>query len=248
VKKRKMKSDKNMRKSITAIFFGLIMIASLLPAIAPVSAETKNPAQNSPILPPFQQALKESIENRVGTQTVGPDLSDIEFSTEVLEAGFEDNKWPKLEVVEDPEAGGEGTVIPGDYDQAVKDHILSQIQNIEDEDERAQKLAEWNEYDFESAPRTHIITEVYEITIPEETQSTYTMMPTDLTSTGDVLMGFTWTSPKIDWIIEDELEILGFTVYHYKAGFELDAGLGLYSLYIHRRGKLECSSIYCCKR
>jgi PKD repeat protein len=248
VKKRKMKSDKNMRKSITAIFFGLIMIASLLPAIAPVSAETKNPAQNSPILPPFQQALKESIENRVGTQTVGPDLSDIEFSTEVLEesenhvkikgttrikfdnpmeAGFEDNKWPKLEVVEDPEAGGEGTVIPGDYDQAVKDHILSQIQNIEDEDERAQKLAEWNEYDFESAPRTHIITEVYEITIPEETQSTYTMMPTDLTSTGDVLMGFTWTSPKIDWIIEDELEILGFTVYHYKAGFELDAGLGL---------------------
>jgi hypothetical protein len=254
VKKKKMKTDKNMRKSITAIFFGLIMIASLLPAISPVSAETKNPAQNSPILPPFQQALKESI-----TTTVGPDLNDIEFSTEVLEesenhvkikgttrikfdnpmeAGFEDNKWPKLEIVEDPEAGGEGTVIPGDYDQAVKDHILSQIQNIEDEDERAQVLAAWNEYDFESASRTHIITEVYEITYPEETQSSYTMMPTDWTSTGDVLMGFTWTAPKINWIIEDDciieicdpLGIFGcydFTVYHYKAGFELDAGLGL---------------------
>jgi hypothetical protein len=129
-------------------------------------------------------------------------------------------------------------VIPGDYDQAVKDHILSQIQNIEDEDERAQVLAAWNEYDFESASRTHIITEVYEITYPEETQSSYTMMPTDWTSTGDVLMGFTWTAPKINWIIEDDciieicdpLGIFGcydFTVYHYKAGFELDAGLGL---------------------
>ena len=248
-----MKNDKNMRNSITAIFFVLIMIASLLPAIAPVSAETKNPEQNSPILPPLQQALKESIENRVCTQTSSTDLPDIEFSTEVLEesenhvkikgttrikfdnpkeAGYDDNKWPKFEVAEDPELEGEGYVRPGVYDQTIKDYILSQILNIEDEDERAQKLAEWNEYDFESAPRTYIIEEVYEITYPEEAQSfsSYTVMSPDSTSTTqDVLMGFTVAPREIDWTIGITIEdpIFGVKIFEAKAGFELDVAFGL---------------------
>ncbi|MCK4825558.1 hypothetical protein KA005_57955, partial [bacterium] len=217
---------------------------------------------------PFQSAIKERLEqtdiknSRVSVTTTSDhsfDPNNIEFNTEVLEksenhlklqgttvikfdnpleAGNADNKWPKLQVTENPELIGEGTVIPGEYDQLIKDYILSQIQEIEDEDERAAVLAAWNEYDYESGSRKHIITEVYEITYPEEPQSviSYAAISSASTTTNDVLMGFTYEAPEINWVVEDKLiieicvPILGcydFTVYNYKAGVEFDAALGL---------------------
>ena len=263
------KQEYNLKKGISSIFFALMIIASVTITIVPVSANISSQENTFNGRTPFQSAIKERLEqtdiknNRVSVMTTSDhtfDPNNIEFNTEVLEksenhvklegttvikfdnpleAGYVDNKWPKLQVTENPELIGEGTVIPGDYDQAVKDYILTQIQNIEDADERQGLLAAWNEYDWESGQRKNIIKEYYVITYPEEDQSvlSYATMSGASTTTNDVLMGFTWTAPKIDWVIESQWVVelcvpftdicTDFTVYKFKAGVYFDAALGL---------------------
>ena len=263
------KQEYHIRKRISSIFFALMIIASVTITIVPVSANISSQENTFDGRTPFQSAIKERLEqtehknSRVSVMTTSDhtfDPNNIEFNTEVLEnsenhvklegttvikfdnpleAGYVDNKWTELQVTENPELIGEGTVVPGDYDQAVKDYILTQIQNIEDADERQGLLAAWNEYDWESGPRKNIIKEYYVITYPEEDQSvlSYAMMSGASTTTNDVLMGFTYTAPKIDWIIESQWVVelcvpftswcTDFTVYKFKAGVYFDSALGL---------------------
>jgi uncharacterized repeat protein (TIGR01451 family) len=259
------KQEYHIRKRISSIFFALMIIASLSVTIVPVSAEISSQEEKFPEQTPLQTALMEYLDNsKISIMRTSDDRfnpSNIEFSTEVLEksenhvklkgttiiefnnpmeAGNVDNKWPALQISENPELIGEGTVMPGEYDQLMKENVLSQINEIEDDAERAAVLLAWKMYDFESGPRKQTITEYYEITYPEEPQSVISYAATSgaSTNTNDVLMGFTYQAPKIDWIIEDEQSVrfcLGwpinkcweYNLYYYKAGVEFNASVGL---------------------
>lgn len=264
MKENKKQKHNILKKNISAIFFTLILSTICFVTILPVSAEPSGQEDKFPDRTPLQTALMGQIDNNkisaMSTSDTSLNPDNMVFNTEILEAGeyhmkikgttiieFKNpleagnakNEWPALQISENPKLIGEGTVIAGDYDQAIKDNILSQIQNIEDEELRAALLVAWDEYDFESGPRKHIITEYYEKTYPKEPQSAlaYAAISGTSTSTNDVLMGFTWVAPTIDWSVEDE-EIIelcvpltglctDFTVYRYKAGVDFSAALGL---------------------
>ncbi|APH39492.1 hypothetical protein [Methanohalophilus halophilus] len=250
-----MKSKQRMSICFGIAF--ALMIASITMMIGPVSATTSDQEHIFPDKTPLQNSIMENMGQSesskysiMSTSNTSFNPSNVEYKTEVLEksknhiklkgttiiqfanpieAGHSDNKWPKIQISENPEFIEEGTVVPGEYDQAIKDYILSQIQEIEDEEEREAALSAWENYDFESGPREHTITEYYEITYPEESQSVmYYAAASDFpAATNDVLMGFTYEAPNIDWIIEDRVTIIGFEIAHYKAGIEFDAALGL---------------------
>lgn len=229
-----LNNKKNIWKDIGIVFVVVTIGISFM-----TIASAKNGYQ-FPEGTPLQNAIKQEISN--GNFSVS-DIEEIpEYSIDVLEkneshiklksktvikfknpkgAGYANNKWPKFEVKDDPELRKNGTIRPGNYDQAIKDYIASSIQNITSESERTEALSKWNTYDFESGPRTEIIEETYEITYSNESQS----LSSESISNG-VLMGFTRT-PHINWIVEDRKTFLGFEIYYYKAGFELGAAYGL---------------------
>lgn len=195
---------------------------------------------------PYQVAIKEDIENGNLTPSIKPEYNievldntknhlKVKGTTKIQfnnpkEAGFENNKWPKF-VIKDSKKNmiGKGIIKPGDYDQLVKDFLKSKILDIQNKSQRAIALAAFDK-SFESGQMNHIITEIYEITYPENISSS--MSPLTTITNNDILMGFTINTPKVNWIVEDRSEkcipFLGcFEVYYYKAGFEIDTAIGL---------------------
>jgi 5-hydroxyisourate hydrolase-like protein (transthyretin family) len=242
------KTENNFWKYVISFMILMIMIGSM--TVASASSGNKFPDST-----PLQDAIKQAMANgssSVQTMTNGNfSLADIEgtpeYSIETLEkndthiklrsttkitfknprgAGYVNGKWPKFEIKDDPELRKNGIIKPGDYDQAVKDYIVSNIKNIKDDKERTTALANWDKYGLESGPRTDTIEEIYEVTYPKESLISPLVSPSISTTSNGILMGFT-KNPIINWIVTDRKTFLGLEIYYYKAGFELDAALGL---------------------
>lgn len=132
------------------------------------------------------------------------------------QAGYD--AWPRL-VVEDglPEAFA-GTLLAGDYTEQYRTELAAELPGI------------WETYEFGQEPRTYITTETLNVRYPPAAESG-TSSATEATTAEDILLGFTYAGPHIDYAIESRLEICLFglcgEVYEFKAGFELDWALGL---------------------
>lgn len=140
-------------------------------------------------------------------------------------AGYKDNNWPKFDIKK-INGNDMSPLTEGDYEQKIKDAILSEIMKISDSSERAKKLEEWNKYDFYHGPRTYEFNETYEVTYPKDSLSTFSSISSQSIYTNDILMGFTKTLPRVDWAWETSVTIF-IKVASVKAGIQIDGALGL---------------------
>ncbi len=129
------------------------------------------------------------------------------------QAGYK--KWPSLVVKDSLPDRAKGFVSPGDYTQAMREWREQKEPGI------------WKRYEFGYEPRTYIITETFEITYPGEKAQVLGLAPTsisDSTTVEQILLGFTYLGPNLNYTIEVGCEDLGT---YAKAGFELDWAFGL---------------------
>lgn len=155
----------------------------------------------------------------------------IEFANP-QQAGYEE--WPALVVEGNLPEEFSGTVMAGDYTEAYREKLAEQLPGI------------WETYEFGQEPRVYTTTETINITYPPgqslqnplmhkkirpKTLASAPMAVANATTGEDILMGFTYSGPHIDYAIEDELEVCLFgiclPVYDFKVGFELDWATGL---------------------
>ncbi|TEU18449.1 MAG: hypothetical protein E3J21_05915 [Anaerolineales bacterium] len=149
------------------------------------------------------------------------------------QAGYE--KWPALVVKDNRPPDAQGTVLEGDYTETYRKAMEEKFPEICVLFNHMVGTCVWalpgiwEQYEFGHEPRKHTIEETFEITYPEESLLALGSMSVAETKSIEeqILMGFTYTGPHIDYSIGDKLEVLGFTVYDFKAGFELDWALGL---------------------
>jgi hypothetical protein len=140
----------------------------------------------------------------------------IEFDNP-QQAGYDE--WPALVVENNLPEEFSGEVLAGDYTETYREKIAEQLPGI------------WETYEFGQEPRTYTTTETIDITYPAEVLPGPSLEAASATTSDDVLMGFTYSGPHIDYTIGDRLEICLFglcgEVYEFKAGFELDWAMGL---------------------
>jgi hypothetical protein len=218
-----------------------------------IAAPDEPPFQGEPMTP-LQTELAEAISQRHAAGLPIPDVTfntksaDIQsFSTPSLpqaqamvgetittattniyfdgpqEAGY--GEWPALEISGNL-AGDEGnSFATGDLTEVFRTGVEEQIPDF------------WQQVEFGQEARKYSITETYELS-PAADASRPAMSlldSTQVTTTGDILMGFTYTGPHIDYTIEYQATIclpgwLGggcADLFYLKAGFELDWALGL---------------------
>jgi hypothetical protein len=129
------------------------------------------------------------------------------------QAGYQ--TWPRLVIDESMDPGGNGTVAVGDYTDQYRAAIAAQSPGF------------WDQYEFGYEPRTYIITE----TLGYSVSGSPARIPAgEVTTTEDILMGFTYTGPHWLYYIEEELwtpTVPSLLVFYFKAGFELDWAFGL---------------------
>lgn len=241
-----------MHKRILSAFMVIALLVLTVPPAA-LAAGTSQPASDEQFqgASPFQQAFQEVMAERAAQGLPVP--SSVEYDRQVIEpvqapmlrsfsgqpaqqslkiistttvefdnpeqAGYED-EWPALVVKSDPASDPGGIVQEQDYTDVYYETLQQELPGI------------WQTYEFGNEPRRHTITETYEITVPSEQYLTQAqMLATEMTTAEQVLMGFTYEGPNIDYTIEDSLEVCLFglctTVTEFKAGFELDWALGL---------------------
>jgi hypothetical protein len=132
------------------------------------------------------------------------------------QAGYEE--WPALVVEDIVPADASGMIAEGDYTEFARTAIESQLPDI------------WQKYEFGQEPRKHTITETY-VLHPSNAPMASDTQITAASKPEHILMGFTYTGPKIDYAIENNTEVCAFdecvTIYRFKAGYQLDWALGL---------------------
>jgi hypothetical protein len=139
--------------------------------------------------------------------------------TNPQQAGYD--KWPDLTFDQSNLSGAEGFVKAGNYNQAVKDWLAQQLPGI------------WDQYEYGYEPRQYTFVETYEINYSESEIVKLAAALADVnagSSVEEILLGFTFTGPAIDYTIEEKFEtcvIACVTWAEFKAGFALDWGLGL---------------------
>jgi hypothetical protein len=126
------------------------------------------------------------------------------------QAGYDE--WPALIVEGGSPIGMDGSFIEGDYTEAYRAALEAKAPGI------------WEQYEFGQEPRLHTITESFVVSFPDAASLT----AAEVATTEDILMGFTYTGPHFDYTIGAEacVPVLG-CLFKFKAGFELDWGLGL---------------------
>jgi hypothetical protein len=220
-------------------------------ASSTLAASDEPPFQGEPMTP-LQTELAEAISQRHAAGLPIPDVTfstksaDVQsFSTPSLpqaqviagetittattdiyfdgpqEAGYDE--WPALEISGNL-AGDEGnSFATGDLTEVIRTGVEEQIHDF------------WQQVEFGQEARKYSITETYVLTSPSgESLSVLGLLDsTQVTTTGDILMGFTYTGPHIDYTIEYTAEVcIPWTsicgeLFYIKAGFELDWALGL---------------------
>ena len=196
---------------------------------------------------PLQQALKQTFTKRSRSGLPGP--ASVTYESDVMampnpqradglpkefmvtaktvlefdnpkQAGLD--KWPATIVEDRPFTQGNGVIVPGDYNDSIKNFLASQLPGI------------WDRYEFGYEPRRYIFRETYKITYPEEAAPKLPLPPintADLTTVEQIVFGFTETGPRINYTIEEEWEecFLGIcvTLAEVRAGLALDWDIGL---------------------
>ncbi|HEY6104847.1 MAG TPA: hypothetical protein VIV59_02620, partial [Anaeromyxobacteraceae bacterium] len=135
--------------------------------------------------------------------------------------------WPRLVVRNRAPADSTVRFLEGDYTEAYRDLAAARLPGV------------WDQYAFGREPRTHVVEETITVTYPEGSPEAGLLKGAPLagllqapTPPEGILMGFTFAGPHIDYTIGDTAEVciplIGCaTIYDFKAGFELDWGLGL---------------------
>lgn len=135
--------------------------------------------------------------------------------------------WPRLLVRNKSPADSPLRFLEGDYTDAYRDLAAARLPGV------------WDLYAFGREPRTHVIEETITVTWPDgpaeaglQKGASPAELPLSPAGPEGILLGFTYTGPHIDYTIGDTAEvcipIIGCaTIYDFKAGFELDWGLGL---------------------
>ena len=196
---------------------------------------------------PLQQALKAAIEERRAQDLPVP--ASVSYDYEVVagdkgraatragesirivgttaihfdhpeQAGFV--RWPDVVIEDDLPPNASGTVLPGDYTQRVREALERKFPGI------------WEQHEYGYEPRRYTFRETFVITHPPEgLQGSLLerMEVSDSSTFGQILMGFSYPGPDIDYTLEEEWEecVLGVcvTVARAKAGLEVGWSLGL---------------------
>jgi hypothetical protein len=136
------------------------------------------------------------------------------------EAGHD--KWPALEI--SGELGGDAASFEtGDLSEVYHGAVEEEIPGY------------WEQVEFGQEARRYIITETHVLSSPSSAllPQTSSLVSTQATTSGDILMGFTYSGPKIKDSIGTKLEVLNLltnkweVIYELRADYELDWALGL---------------------
>jgi len=135
------------------------------------------------------------------------------------QAGYD--RWPDLQVEDLLPEAVEGAVRTGDYTDAYHQMIQEKFPGFD------------SQYAFGQEPRRYTLEETIVISYPDP--SALLDGPFELAnleSAEDILLGFTYSGPHIDYTIGDKSEVciplIGCaTIYDFRAGFALDWALGL---------------------
>ena len=188
---------------------------------------------------PLQQAIQSAMNQRQQAQDPTPTNVDYQYDLEMItqknEAGIEIpseviitgttvfefdhprqaglSRWP--DPVIKPIAHASATVQPGDYSEDIKAYLAERIPGI------------WSQYEFGTEPRTYIFEETFIISEPKAVAELVEAQTGNSESLEDLVMGFTYPGPRIDYTVSGKWKEFGFTVASAKAGFALDWDLGL---------------------
>lgn len=122
-----------------------------------------------------------------------------------------ETEWPAFVVEDHMPPGAQGFVNAGDYTEAIRDRVEQQFPGI------------WDQYEFGHEPRTYTYIEEYTLTGSDQPAE----VGTSAVTLDQILMGFTYTGPKIHVGTEFHIYIFGWELAGFKAGFDLDWGIGL---------------------
>jgi len=229
-----------MKKVLFPVLALVLAVGLALPiAVAPAAS-----AQTDEDRTPFQQSIIEAIAQRKAQGLPVPSSVSFEYSydsdtktgdlreREIMpgeqftitaktvihfdnpeQAGVD--KWPALIVEGDIPPDAEGFVSSGDYSQAMRDGLEQEIPGI------------WDQYEFGYEPRTYVFEETKRINFSEQDFEELALLLSESTNVQEILMGFTFSGPDIDYTIKSSVEVGPVTIYEFEAGFKCDWGLGL---------------------
>ncbi len=126
-------------------------------------------------------------------------------------------EWPPMVAREDLPPELQATATEKEYTEAYRAFMEKKVPGI------------WEKYKFGHEPRTYTFVETFETIIP----AGESLSPAQMAMSSDLLlMGFTYTGPRVRYILEQSLEIPilffgSIEVYYVKAGLEIDWDLGL---------------------
>lgn len=135
-------------------------------------------------------------------------------------------EWPALVVSGDVPAGAHGYVHAGDYTEKVKEQIAQQYPDA------------WTNVSYESGPRTYTFAETLSVATPEQATELMKVQLQELgavTTTDQLLLGFTVLGPNLDYSIAYGVDICVFwwfgcvaevELVDFWAGFKLDWTIG----------------------
>lgn len=174
----------------------------------PSSVTFKHQASSQEALMQISGAAAAPVPGKVVSETVlkfdGPE-----------QAGY--MEWPPMVAKEDLPPELQATATEEEYTEAYRAFMEKKVPGI------------WEKYKFGHEPRTYTFVETFETTIP----AGESLSPAQIATSSDLLlMGFTYTGPRVRYILEQSLKIpvifIGsIEVYYVKAGLEIDWDLGL---------------------
>ncbi len=155
-----------------------------------------------------------------GKATTVTNTTVIDFSGP-QEAGYD--TWPALNISGELAGDAANTFATGDLSEVIRKGVEEKIPGF------------WQQVDFGKEPRKYSITEtnVLSPASGEPLLAPSLLNPAQASTDGDILLGFTYTGPNIDYSVEYEAEAcipwtdLCAQLFYLKAGFEFDWALGL---------------------
>lgn len=232
----------------------LALVVVLIAAFVQPAAAALPPQDDSPPVSPFQQAVQQSLQERIQAGLPVPTVAyTYRVETVPAPSGMRnramaadqpeqvrvlatttlafDNpqeagypRWPALEVDGTLPDGAIGTALPGDYSELVRQRLAERFPGI------------WEHYTFGQEPRRYTYDEVIDITYPaaDAGMSEVRMLaatPAPIGRTGqNIIFGWEYPGPNLDYTIGGKWEVCFIgcvTVAEARAGFALDWNAGL---------------------